>query len=345
MRALQLTGWQQDPELVEVDDPTPAPGEVIVRIGGAGACHSDIHLMHEFPAGLLPFDPPFTLGHENAGWVESVGAGVTGLEIGTPVAVYGAWGCGFCSRCLSGWDNYCENRAEYKREGGGLGFDGGMASLLRVPTARHVVPLGDLDPVDAAPLTDAGLTPYHAIKRSRHLLVPGSTALVIGAGGLGHMAIQILSAISPAQIIAVDQSEAALALAKTVGASHTVLAGDTAAAEVRDLTKGRGADLVLDFVGVDATIQLAVASARPLADVTLVGVGMGSYPFSFITVPYEVSLQSTYWGSVNELIEVIALGETGKIQAHVERYSLEDAPKAYAAMAAGTLRGRAVIVP
>ena len=345
MRALQLTGWQQDPELVEVDDPTPAPGEVIVRIGGAGACHSDIHLMHEFPAGLLPFDPPFTLGHENAGWVESVGAGVTGLEIGTPVAVYGAWGCGFCSRCLAGWDNYCENRAEYKREGGGLGFDGGMASLLRVPTARHVVPLGDLDPVDAAPLTDAGLTPYHAIKRSRHLLVPGSTALVIGAGGLGHMAIQILSAISPAQIIAVDQSEAALALAKTVGASHTVLAGDTAAAEVRDLTKGRGADLVLDFVGVDATIQLAVASARPLADVTLVGVGMGSYPFSFITVPYEVSLQSTYWGSVNELIEVIALGETGKIQAHVERYSLEDAPKAYAAMAAGTLRGRAVIVP
>lgn len=345
MRALRLTGWQQDAELLEVDDPTPEPGEVIVRIGGAGACHSDLHLMHEFPAGLLPFDAPFTLGHENAGWVESVGAGVTGLEIGAPVAVYGAWGCGFCSRCLAGFDNYCENRAEFKREGCGLGFDGGMAPLLRVPTARHVVPLGDLDPVDAAPLTDAGLTPYHAIKRSLHLLVPGSTALVIGTGGLGHMAIQILSAISPTQIIAVDQSADALALARTVGASHTVLAGDTAAAEVRDLTQGRGADLVLDFVGVDATMQLAVASARPLADVTLVGIGMGSYPFSFITVPYEVSLQSTYWGSVNELIEVVALGEAGKIQAHVERYSLEDAPQAYADMAAGTLRGRAVIVP
>jgi alcohol dehydrogenase, propanol-preferring len=345
VQALRLTGWQQDAELLEVDDPTPEPGEVIVRIGGAGACHSDLHLMHEFPAGLLPWDAPFTLGHENAGWVESVGAGVTGLEIGTPVGVYGAWGCGFCSRCLAGFDNYCENRAEFKREGCGLGFDGGMAPLLRVPTARHVVPLGDLDPVDAAPLTDAGLTPYHAIKRSLHLLVPGSTALVIGAGGLGHMAIQILSAISPAQIIAVDQSTDALALAKTVGASHTVLPGDTAAAEIRDLTKGRGADLVLDFVGVDATMLLAVASARPLGDVTLVGIGMGTYPFSFITVPYEVSLQSTYWGSVNELIEVIALGESGKIKAHVERYSLAEAPKAYADMAAGTLRGRAVIIP
>jgi propanol-preferring alcohol dehydrogenase len=220
-----------------------------------------------------------------------------------------------------------------------------MAPLLRVPTARHVVPLGDLDPVDAAPLTDAGLTPYHAIKRSLPLLVPGSTALVIGAGGLGHMAIQILSAITPAQIIAVDQSEAALALAQTVGASHTVLSGDTAAGEVRDLTKGRGADLVLDFVGVDATMQLAVASARPLADVTLVGIGMGSYPFSFMTVPYEVSLQSTYWGSVNELIEVVALGEAGKIKAHVERYSLDNAAQAYVDMAAGTLRGRAVIIP
>jgi propanol-preferring alcohol dehydrogenase len=124
-----------------------------------------------------------------------------------------------------------------------------------------------------------------------------------------------------------------------------VLSGDTAAGEVRDLTKGRGADLVLDFVGVDATMQLAVASARPLADVTLVGIGMGSYPFSFMTVPYEVSLQSTYWGSVNELIEVVALGEAGKIKAHVERYSLDNAAQAYVDMAAGTLRGRAVIIP
>lgn len=345
MRALRLTAWQHDAELLEVADPEPGPGEVLVRIGGAGACHSDLHLLHEFPPGLLPFDPPFTLGHENAGWVESVGAGVTGLELGAPVAVYGAWGCGRCSRCLQGMENYCENRAEFRREGCGLGFDGGMAPLLLVPNARHVVPLTDLDPVDAAPLTDAALTPYHAVKRSLDRLVPGSTALVIGVGGLGHMAIQILNAMTSAQIVAVDQSPEALHLAQAVGASNGVLAGDSAAEEVRELTKGRGTDLVLDFVGVDATIALAATVARPLSDVTLVGIGMGSYPFSFFTVPYEVSLASTYWGSVTELIEVVALAEAGKIRAHVERYSLDDAAQAYTDMAAGTLRGRAVIVP
>lgn len=345
MRALRLTTWQHDAELLEVDDPTPGPGEVLVRIGGAGACHSDLHLMHEFADGLLPFHPPFTLGHENAGWVESVGAGVSGLEIGQPVAVYGAWGCGYCVRCLRGAENYCENRTTFPKEGCGLGFDGGMAPLLLVPSARHLVPLTDLDPVHAAPLTDAGLTPYHAIKRSLGLLVPGSSTLVIGAGGLGHLAIQILSAISPTQIIAVDQSADSLKLAQTVGASHGVLAGEHAKDEVREHTKGRGTDLVLDFVGVDATIALAAATSRPLSDVVLVGIGMGSYPFSFFTVPYEVSLSTTYWGSVTELHEVIALGEAGKIKAHVTRYALDDAPKAYEDMAAGTLHGRAVIVP
>ncbi len=134
-------------------------------------------------------------------------------------------------------------------------------------------------------------------------------------------------------------------LAESVGAAHGVLAGDTAAEEIRELTKGRGTDLVLDFVGVDATIALAASVARPLSDVTLVGVGMGSYPFSFFTVPYEVSLASTYWGSVSELHEVVALAEAGQIRAHVERYSLDDAAKAYADLAAGTLHGRAVIVP
>jgi propanol-preferring alcohol dehydrogenase len=345
MRALQLTAWQHDPEIVEVDDPTPGPGEVVVRIGGAGACHSDLHLLHEFPPGLLPFDAPFTLGHENAGWVEAVGTGAEGLEIGTPVAVHGAWGCGYCARCRVGMDNYCENRATHPKEGCGLGFDGGMATHLRVPGPRYLVPLPTLDPVDAAPLTDAGLTPYHAIKRSLDLLVPGSSTLVIGAGGLGHMAIQILAAISATRVIAVDTNPEALQLAQDVGAHHGVLAGDDAKDNVRDLTQGKGTDLVLDFVGNDATLQLAAASSRALSDVVVVGIGMGTYPFSFFTVPYEVSMRTTYWGSLGELQELISLAEAGHVRAHVQRYSLEDAPRAYEDMAAGTLRGRAVIVP
>ena len=341
MRALRLTEWKQPAELRDVPDPEPGPGQVLVRIGGAGACHSDLHLMHDFEAGMLPF----TIGHENAGWVEAVGAGVTGLEHGRPVVVYGPWGCGWCHRCRQGMENYCERQAEIGVAGGGLGLDGGMAPLMLVPHARHVVPLDDLDPVQAAPLTDAGLTPYHAIGRSLSLLGPGSVAVVIGAGGLGHMAIQILNALTPASVVAVDQEPDALQLAHDVGATHGVIAGPGAGQEIRDLTRGRGADVVLDVVGVDDTLALSAAVIRPLGHLTVVGIGGGSFGFSFFTLPYEVSLASTYWGSLPELMEVIALAEAGRIRAHVQRFSLDEAPRAYEEMAAGRLHGRAVVVP
>ncbi|MEX1008600.1 MAG: NAD(P)-dependent alcohol dehydrogenase [Acidimicrobiia bacterium] len=345
MRALQLIGWGKDAEFRDVAEPEPGPGEVLVRVGGAGACHSDLHLMHDFTEGMLPWSPPFTLGHENAGWVEAVGAGVHDLELGVPVVVYGPWGCGRCLRCREGMENYCERQATIGAAGGGLGWDGGMAPLLRVPSARHVVPLTSLSPVDAAPLTDAGLTPYHAIKRSLALLGPGSFAVVIGAGGLGHMATQILDVCTPTTVIAVDPRREALALVSTVGAAHTVIAGADTAAELRELTRGRGADLVLDLVGSDETLAIGAAVTRQLGHVTLVGLAGGTLPVSFFSPQYEVSVASTYWGSLPELMEVVALAEAGKIRAHVQQFSLEDAPRAYEAMRDGSLRGRAVIVP
>ncbi len=301
--------------------------------------------MHDFEPGLLPWGPPFTLGHETTGWVEALGDGVTGVEVGEPVAVYGPWGCGRCDRCRQGMENYCDHSAEIGAAGGGLGHDGGMAPLMKVPSARLLVPLGDLDPVEAAPLTDAGLTPYHAVARSRHLLVPGSTAVVIGAGGLGHMAVQILKAISPATVIAVDQQKDALDLAVEVGADHGVVSGDAAADEIRDLAGGRGADLVIDLVGVDATLALGAAVSRSLGHLTIVGIGGGILPIGFFTIPYEVSVATTYWGSSVELSEVIGLARAGHIKAHVERVPLADAMDAYTRMQAGELRGRAVIVP
>jgi propanol-preferring alcohol dehydrogenase len=345
MKALRLTAWNQDAELADVPEPEPGPGEVVVRIGGAGACHSDLHLMHDFQPGLLPWGPPFTLGHENAGWVDALGAGVTGLEVGEPVAVYGPWGCGRCRRCRMGMENYCERQAEIGAMGGGLGLDGGMAGRMLVPSARLLVPLGDLDPVDAAPLTDAGLTPYHAVKRSLPALVPGSTAVVIGAGGLGHMAVQILRETCAATVIAVDQRKDALALATDIGAHHGVLAGDGAAEEIRDLTKGIGADVVLDIVGADATLALAAAVTRPLGHLTIVGIAGGTLPVSFFGIAYEVSVATTYWGTMPELVEVIALANAGRIHAQVKRFTLDDATDAYRAMREGTLEGRAVIVP
>lgn len=346
MRALQLTAWQSGPEFQDVPVPEPGPGEVLVRVGGAGACHSDLHLLYEFPPGSQPYDPPFTLGHETAGWVEATGPGTGWLEQGQPVAVYGPWGCGQCYRCKQGAENYCERQAEIGALGGGLGRDGGMAPYLLVPSGRYLVPLADLSPLDAAPLTDAGLTPYHAIARSRSLLVPGTTVVVIGAGGgLGHMAVQILKALVPSKVVAVDAREEGLELARQMGADETVMASDTAADEVRALTKGRGAEVVLDFVGADSTMALAGACSRPLGHVTVVGLAQGTFPFSFFGLPYECSLATTYWGTLPELVEVLALAERKLIRPLVQRYSLDDAPAAYEALRAGSIQGRAVIVP
>ncbi|MEV4541970.1 NAD(P)-dependent alcohol dehydrogenase [Micromonospora echinaurantiaca] len=348
MRALRLPGWKSEPELIEVDEPTPGPGQVVVKIGGAGACHSDLHLMHDFEAGAVPWNPPFTLGHENAGWVHALGAGVTGLEVGQSVAVYGPWGCGTCARCRVGVDPYCENIAAAPAPGGGggLGADGGMADYQLVPDARHIVPLPDgLDPVRAAPLTDAGLTPYHAIRRSWPKLVPGSTAVVIGVGGLGHVGIQILKATTAARVVAVDTRDAALRLAEECGADLALLSGAGTADDIRRATGGRGADLILDCVGADPTLALGAAAARTVGDLTIVGIGGGTLPVGFFSVPYELSIQTTYWGSRPELVEVLDLGARGLVRPKATTYPLEEAVTAYRQMRDGTLDGRAVIVP
>jgi alcohol dehydrogenase, propanol-preferring len=343
MRALQMVKWKSDPELVDVAQPEPGPGQVLIRVGGAGACHSDIHILYEMPGeGVTPWQLPFTIGHETAGWVHSVGSGVRGLEVGQAVAVHGAWGCGACSRCRAGVENYCENPVPQP----GLGIDGGMAEFLLVPEARHLVPLPDgLDPAAAAPLTDAGLTPYHAIRRSWPKLGPTATAVVIGVGGLGHMAVQIIKATTAARVAAVDSKPEALDLARSLGADQLVAPGETAATDIKGLTGGRGADVVLDFVGSDDTLRLGVAVARPLGDLTIVGIAGGSYPLGFFSVPYEVSVQTVYWGSRTELGELLALAARGLVHAEMTTFPLEKGPEAYRALHDGTLSGRAVIVP
>jgi propanol-preferring alcohol dehydrogenase len=344
MKAYRFVEWQQPPELVDVPVPEPGPGEVLIKVGGSGACHSDLHIM-DWPEGQLPWRLPFTLGHETAGWVADLGAGVTGVEVGEAVAVYGPWGCGRCHACRQGMENYCARAAEIGANGGGLGLDGGMAEYMLVPSPRLLVPLYGMDPVAAAPLGDAALTPYHAIKRSLGLLVPGTTAVIIGVGGLGHMAVQILRTLSPARIVASDVAEDKLELAQEMGADDVVLSDDQAAERIRAVTFGRGAEAVFDFVGSDATIALGAKVARAQGHLTVVGLGMGAYPFNFFSQAYEVSLATTYWGSVTELMEVISLAGRGKIQARVDRFPLAKASEAYEKMRAGAVEGRAVIVP
>jgi len=346
LQALQLTRWGNHPELREIAVPEPGPGEVLIRIGGAGACQSDLHLM-EWPAGMVPWKLPFTLGHENAGWVEALGPGASGFSVGDPVVLYGPWGCGRCRNCLQGMENYCENAATHNAEfaGGGLGLNGGMADYMLVPSSRYLVPLTTLEPRDAAPLTDAGLTSYRAIKRSFHLLGAKSSAAVIGVGGLGHMAIQILKALSGTQVIAIDMTPEKLELAREVGADQTVLSGPEAHARIRDLTHGRGADLVLDFVGSKSTLELAAKVAAVLGNVNVVGQALGNITWNYIVFPHECSVATTYWGSLSELLEVIALAESGRLKSHNTFYSLAQHEEVYEAMKAGLLPGRAVFIP
>lgn len=350
MRALRLNSWKSEPELVDVARPEPGPADAVIKVGGAGACHSDLHLMHDFDESAgLPWAPPFTLGHENAGWVDELGSEVSGFEVGQAVGVYGAWGCGTCDRCLSGVETYCTNPqdAPVPGGGGGLGLDGGMAEYMLVrDAARHLIALPDgLDPADAAPLTDAALTPYHAVARSWAKLTPTATALVIGTGGLGHMAVQIIKQTAGARVIAVDQREDALRLAIDMGADETLVSSEDTAEVVRDLTGGVGADVVLDCVGADPTLALAAASVAVLGDLTIVGIGGGTLPVSFFGVPYEASVQTTYWGSRTELREVFDLAARRLLTPSSTVYPLDAAAQAYQDLAEGKIVGRAVIVP
>jgi propanol-preferring alcohol dehydrogenase len=344
MKALQYRSIGQPPEVVTVPDPEPGPGQVLLKVSAAGVCHSDIAVM-SWPAESFPYALPLTLGHEGAGTVAALGEGVTGLALGEPVAVYGPWGCGSCAKCAQGKENYCLRAAELGIFPPGLGAPGAIAEYLVVDDPRHLVPLGDLDPVASVPLTDAGLTPYHAIKRSLPKLVPGSTAVVIGSGGLGHVAIQLLRALTAARVIALDVSEEKLELARRVGAHETVLSDAGAVDQVRALTGGLGAEAVFDFVGAPPTTATAAAVAAIEADVTLVGIGGGTLPVGFGSPPFEVSVTAPYWGSRSELIEVLDLAREGFVEVHVETYGLDDAPLAYERLHAGKVNGRAVILP
>ncbi|MFV0373601.1 NAD(P)-dependent alcohol dehydrogenase [Microbacterium sp.] len=347
MRALQYTTFGQPPEIVDVEKPVPGPGQVLVRVTAAGICHSDEFVM-SLPEEVYRgagYPLPLTLGHEGAGTVAELGEGVTEFAVGDAVAVYGPWGCGHCHRCAEGKENYCANATAEGIFPPGLGAPGAMAEYLLVDDPRHLIPLDGLDPVENVSLTDAGLTPYHAIKQSAAKLGAGTYAVVIGVGGLGHVGVRILKAITGATVIALDVSEDKLALAKEVGADHTLLSNEDAIAAVREITGGLGADAVFDFVGANPTMAMATGMASVEADVTIVGIGGGTMQLAFQQVPFDAAVRMPYWGSRAELMEVLDLARRGQIGVEVERFSLEDGPEAYRRLHEGSIRGRAVLVP
>ena len=342
MKAVRFLEVGRPAEIVDLPKPTPAPGEVLVRIAGAGVCHSDLHVLDEG----IGIAGPFTLGHENAGWIAALGEGVTGWKEGDPVAVYGPWGCGACHACQTSAENYCERHATIPTYGGGLGSDGGMAEYMIVPSARLLVPLGRLDPVTTAPLSDAALTPYHAIKTALPLLTPDATVLVLGVGGLGHMAVQILRALTPARLIAGDIDDVKLSHARELGATHTINTREkTATEEIRDLVGQRGVTVALDFVGAQATIDIAASVVGRNSRLSIVGLAGGTLHYAANNPPYGTQVTVPYWGSRTELMEVIALAQSGRIKATVETFPLEQANDVYQRLRDGKVQGRAILIP
>lgn len=345
MPAYRMVDWLAPPALVEVPVPRPGPGEVLVKVAGNGLCHSDI-AMGQIPGELgelIGWRVPWTLGHEAAGWVAGLGAGVTGFAEGDAVALVSPSSCGTCSFCVRGQDSACPNGLV----GRGYGRDGGLAGYVVAPAPREVIRLDTLDPVVAGPLTDAGATSYHAVRRVLPHLVPGSTAVVIGAGGLGAFAIQHLRALSPARVVAVDSNPARLDFAREMGA-HEVLAGasETTTQEVLELTAGEGAEAVLDFVGIDATIAAGVPAVRSFGAFGLVGAGGGSFDRPWYGgLPKEADVFSFQGSTIADAHAVIALAEAGLITSVVDVFPLDRVAEAYEQLEAGTLRGRAVVTP
>ncbi|GAA4839399.1 NAD(P)-dependent alcohol dehydrogenase [Actinomycetospora corticicola] len=329
-------------ELRDVDVPETGPGQVRLDVLAAGVCHSDLAVLHGGAAAR--WELPFTLGHETCGRVAALGEGVEDLAVGQQVVVHAPFGCGHCPRCAAGRTNYCDLRASLPAAGLGLGLDGGMAEAMVLDRAR-VVPADGLDPVVAATLTDAGLTSFHAVQGAREALAePDALAVVIGVGGLGHLAIGLLRALGPATVVAVDTREEALGLARECGADVAVLPGDAAAAVAG--AGGHGADVVFDFAGAQSSLDLAVSLLRTAGELVVVGSGGGALTVSKPGVlPSGAVVRVPFWGSRPELEAVVGVARGGALTPRTTIYPLTDADRAFDDLRGGRLLGRAVLVP
>jgi NAD+-dependent secondary alcohol dehydrogenase Adh1 len=340
VKAVRLHAFGEPPLLEDVPEPTLAGSlDVLVRVGGAGLCRTDLHVLDGVFADLcLP--PPFVMGHETAGWVHEVGPEVEAFAVGDPVVVHPYLTCGACPPCRRGTDYLCE-RFRFS----GAMIDGGFAELVAT-SARSLVKLtATADPVDVAGLADGGLAAYHAVKGSVPWLLPGSTAAVIGAGGLGHIAIQLVHAMSSARVVAVDRSPAALQLAAELGADVLVEADGGHAQAVRDATDGRGADVVLDFVGDGGTPQDALAMIARSGRYVVVGYGGRLETPTFDLVGNEITIAGSQVGSHTDLVELSSLYDSGRVKVAAQRYELGAVGDAIADLRAGSVRGRAVLIP
>ena len=341
MKAVRLHKFHTQPVIDEVPEPTvQGPLDVVVRIGGAGVCRTDLHIIEgQWEAAQHP-DLPYTIGHENAGWVHETGSGVTNVAVGDTVILHPTPTCGLCRACRAGQDMHCvQSRFP------GLDSDGGMAEYL-LTSARACVKLEpQTRPEDVAALADAGITAYHAVRKAIPLLYPGTTAVLIGAGGLGHIGIQCVAALTAAKIIVVDRNPDALKLAEQLGAHHTVVADGGQVAAVKDLTGGRGAEVVLDFVAEQGAEHDGFQMTGRAGSYFVIGYGGTVTIPTLDIISTERNIVGNIVGTYNDLAELMVLAQAGKVTLHTRTYPLDDAVEALADLDAGRIRGRAILVP
>ena len=351
MIAARLHAYHDPLQIDEIDEPrATGPLDVVVRIGAAGLCRTDIHIQEGQWAEKSGVQLPYTPGHENAGWVHEVGSAVTNLEVGDTVIVHPFISCGLCGPCRSGNDMHCLNGSFP-----GINRDGGFADYLQT-SARSVVKLGPgLDPKDIAALADAGLTAIHAVKKAIPVLGPGTRVVVIGAGGLGHIGVQCLKAMTPAEIIVIDPSEPALALARELGADHTVKVdtrrpsaegtGGSHVETVKELTDGLGAEAIVDFVGEKGAIEDGIEMLRNGGFYYVIGYGENIDIPTIDVISREISFIGNLVGTYNDLQELMTLTAQGKVSLHTTTYPLEAINDAMADLDGGRLQGRGILVP
>lgn len=338
MRAARLLPDADSLAVLDVEEPEPSGDEVLVRVVGAGVCRSDIHVLDGAFADMIR--RPVTPGHEIAGVVEAIGSDVSDLDVGTPVAVMVGWGCGHCEACVGGHEQLCPSGDE-----AGATVDGGFAELVLVPHRRHVVPLGDVSPYDATPFGCAALCSYAAVKRVAPFLSGQSTLVILGAGGLGLYATHYARTLTGARVVAVDPRPEARDLALAAGAHDTVPSGTDAASALSELTAGRGAEAVIDFVGTDETLGLAAATVAARGIVALLGLAGGHVAFGFEALAPEASLTTVVAGTVLDLHDVVRLAQRDAFSMPLSPYPLDGINEALSDLRAGRINGRAIVLP
>ncbi|KAF3035579.1 hypothetical protein E8E12_006617 [Didymella heteroderae] len=343
MKAVRVMAYHAPMEIHDIPTPTiQSPLDIIVKVGAAGVCRTDIHICDGEWKEKSNVELPYTIGHENAGWVHEVGPSVSNVKVGDKVILHPLVTCGLCTACRFGDDVHCED-SKFP----GINVDGGYAEYIRT-TARSVIKLDDkLEPSDVAALADAGLTAYHVVAKAAKILRPGDYCVMIGAGGLGHIGIQCMKAMNAATLIVIDSNQAALDLASSIGADHMVQADKDGSfvEKVMKLTQGKGAASVIDFVAEGGSTKTGAKMLRRAGNYYVVGYGENLDIPTIDIISTEINFVGNLVGSYNDLAELMVLAAQGKVKLHTSKYKLADYERAVQDLRDGKVRGRAILVP